>query len=97
MKDYYHVNYCTKKKFYFQYIIKKIMATCNFFDKEQWAIYFTLLAPYKKTNIWLNYAWKDALFDFFNLKMSLVVTGSSFCIGKKEEEMGTWCLVESSL
>jgi hypothetical protein len=25
--------------------LKKIMATCNFFDKEQWIVYFILLLP----------------------------------------------------
>jgi hypothetical protein len=35
-----------QKKFYFQYIKKNSWLHVIFFDKEQWAIYFTLLTPW---------------------------------------------------
>ncbi len=42
---------------------------------------------YKKTHLWLNYLWKDTLFDFFFPNFFSMLHVHLPCIGEEEKEM----------
>jgi hypothetical protein len=80
MKDYHHVNYCTKKYFYFQYIKTFSWLHVFFSDKEQWTVYFTLLAPYANVSFFfLNsffdpkiWKYRDFIFSILNYVLNFL-------------------------